>query len=106
MKSAQTISKDSLWTEPETDNVDNLRSSNDGTWTADSNLNPAIFANLVEAEEEPVPLGAIVIDGNAEAANIFFKPSLDDDEPYKSISVDDNNEPKVNALQYFHDLGT
>lgn len=76
--------------------MSDLRPGSLKPWTADSNSNPAIFVTLVEDEEEPIAVGSVVLEGNAQEAEIFFKPSLNDDnQAFKPISVNDNNEPEV-----------
>ncbi|ELU12969.1 hypothetical protein CAPTEDRAFT_219797 [Capitella teleta] len=96
MSSPSRIPEDSLRTEPATENVSDLRPGSLKPWTADSNSNPAIFVTLVEDEEEPIAVGSVVLEGNAQEAEIFFKPSLNDDnQAFKPISVNDNNEPET-----------
>ena len=93
-----------MWTEPATGDVTSLRPNNDETWTVESDANPAIFVNLVQPDEEPLALGSLVLNGNADAANVYIKPTLNENVPYKPVSVDDDNQPKVSCL--FHRIAS
>ena len=96
MSSPSLIPEENLKTEPASEDVSGLRPNTEGSWTADVDSNPAVVVTLVtKPDDEPVAVGAVVIEGNAEAANVFYKPTLNADEPFEAISLDDNNEPKV-----------
>ena len=96
MSSPSLIPEENLKTEPASDDVSSLRPNTEGSWTADVDSNPAVVVTLLtKPDDEPVAVGAVVVEGNAEAANVFYKQTLSADEEFAAISLDDNKEPKV-----------
>lgn len=96
MSSPRLIGDDAIRSEPASDTVTSLRPTAEGSYTAPSDTNPAIFITLVK-DTEGVPVGSVTINGNMPGAKVYSKATTDDQEPFKPVSTDDNDEATVSA---------
>lgn len=95
MNNPQRVLNDWISSDPESKTVNNVRPGVDKTWVTSKDSNSAIMIRLVDMGEEPVAVGKIVLESNADTAEIFYKPSDAAEEEFVPISRNADQEPLV-----------
>lgn len=86
MNSERAIRAGWVTSDPPTDNADDTRPSNEGTWIVDSENNPALLITLVEDGKDAIPVGRVQLTSNVDQINVLYKTSSAADEQYKSVT--------------------
>ncbi|ELU10543.1 hypothetical protein CAPTEDRAFT_196226, partial [Capitella teleta] len=83
------IPKNHITSEPQTNDIEKIRSNVDDEWSVPAKDEPAIVVQLIEAQDEPIPVGGLVLNTNVEKFNVFYKQAISDQEEFKPITFKD-----------------
>lgn len=95
MDSDTTIPEENLSSNPATENLKNLRPSEEGSWTVPSENNPEILVQVAKDGEEALPAARVELTTNAEKATLWFQTAAD--EPYQVVTDKRTGTPKVSC---------
>lgn len=93
------IPKNHITSEPQTNDIEKIRSNVDDEWSVPAKDEPAIVVQLIEAQDEPIPVGGLVLNTNVEKFNVFYKQAISDQEEFKPITFKDTLQEAQVLLQ-------
>lgn len=85
MSQPSLLPDDWISAEPENESILMTRPNSIGSWKAPASSNPAAFIKLVDNDEEPLPVGKVVIIGNMQEATIYIQTKDEDDLPFEPV---------------------